>query len=145
MPQSQNLRFIATSSEDLEFEHPPGASLMRGLIARLEAAGWRPGDMENWRDAGWFAECNRGEACLEVTLASIEEPSLWMLQISPTHRPGLIGRLFGGKPSAAPADIYELALAVHHALSTLGCLDDPRWRWDGFPDVDNSTAVPRAA
>jgi hypothetical protein len=144
MPTSQNLRFAATVPEDAEFDHPAGAALMRRLSAELSTAGWSIDEMDNWRDCGWSVVCRRGSSVLEVVVSQIQDGQ-WMLQVSPQRSPGLIGRLFGSRPSASPADVHELAVAVHHALSTLQYLGSPQWRWDGFPDERHSTPEPRAA
>lgn len=142
MPISQNLRFAATVPTDAEFDHPPGAALMRRLASELAAADWNPSEMENWRDCGWSLVCRRGSSELEVSMA--ENPGgEWMLQVSPHRVPGLSG-LFGGKPSAAPDEVYELALTIHGALATMRSLGSPRWRWDGFPEDGSSTPEPQA-
>ncbi len=144
MPISQNLRFTAEVPKDTEFDHPPGATLMRRLSAELATAGWSTHGMDNWRDCGWSVVCQRGSSELEVLL-SWGQRGYWMLQISPRRVPGLIGGLFGSKPSASALDVHELALAVHRALSTLQYLGSPLWRWDGFPDENHLTPEPRAA
>lgn len=143
MPISQNLRFDAAVEKDSEFDHPPGAALMRRLASKLSAAGWNTDEMDNWRDCGWSIGCRRGASQLEVVVSQVENGP-WVLQVSPQRKPRLIGRLFGSKPSATTTDVHELALAVHEALSTLQYLGSPRWRWDGFPDEKNSTAEPVA-
>jgi hypothetical protein len=143
MPISQNLRFTATVQKDAEFEHPPGAALMRSLASELSKVGWSTDEMDNWRDSGWSVGCRRAASELEVVVAQIEDGE-WMLQVSPQSRPGLVGRIFGGKASATPTEVHELALAVHRALSTLQYLGSPQWRWDGFPDEKHSTSEPRA-
>src|SRR5262245_6287162 len=116
MPISQNLRFKATVPKDAEFDHPAGAALMRRVSAELAAAGWSTDGMDNWRDCGWSVGCRRGASELEVVVSQIQDGQ-WMLQISPQRRPGLIGSLFGGKPSASSDDVHKLALAVHRSLS----------------------------
>jgi len=144
MPICQNLRFTATVQVDSNFERPPGAMLMRRLLSELTARGWIASEMDNWRDCGWFAVCRRASSELTVVLNWVER-GYWILQISPWRTPGFIQRMLGGKPSAAPSDVQELALAVQNALSRLGYLDNPRWRWDGFPDETHSTSEPQAA
>jgi hypothetical protein len=144
MPTSQNLRFIATVPKDVEFEHPPGAFLMRHLSRELVAAGWSTDEMDNWRDCGWSIACRKDSADLEVVLSWVDR-GYWMLQVSPRQVPGLIARSLGAKRSAAPADVHGLALAVHRALSTLQYLGSPQWRWDGFPDEKHSTPEPQPA
>jgi len=143
MPISQNLRFAATVQKEAECEHSPSAALMRGLASELSKAGWSTDEMDIWRDSGWSVGCRRAATELEVVVAQIEDGQ-WMLQISPQSRPGLIGRMFGGKVSATPTDVHELALAVHGALSALRYLGSPHWRWDGFPVEKHSTPEPTA-
>jgi len=144
MPISQNLRFTATVPKDSELEHPAGTLLMRRLSAELTTSGWGVGELDNWRDSGWFVVCRRGLSELTVVLSWVDR-GYWMLQVRPRRRPALIGRLVGGRPSATPADVHELALAVHYALSTLQYLGSPHWRWDGFPDEKHSKPEPQVA
>lgn len=143
VPTSQNLLFTATVPNDVEFDYPAGAALMRRLSAELAAAGWTTDEMDNWRDCGWSTVCRRGEGVLEVAVSQVEDRE-WMLQISPRTVPGLVARLFGGKPSASANEVYRLAQAVQRALSTLQYLGNPRWRWDGFPDEQHSTSEPQS-
>ena len=144
MPISQNLRFTATVSEDTELEHPLGASLMRRLSSELAAAGWKTDEMDNWRDCGWSVVCHQGSSELEAVVSWVDR-GYWVLQLSPRRAPGFIGRLLGAQPSATPADVYQLALAVERALSKLQYLGSPHWRWDGFPDEKHSTPEPQPA
>jgi len=145
MPTSQYLKFVAAVPEDSEFEHPPGAALMRRLATELTAAGWNIiNDMDNWRDCGWFIVCRRGSSELEVVVGQIPSEE-WVLEVSPRRMPGFISSLFSNIPSATASDVYELALAVHRALSILQYLGSPQWRWDGLPDEKHSTSEPRAA
>jgi hypothetical protein len=144
MPISQNLRFAATVREDTEFDHPPGAALMRRLAAELTLAGWITDEMDNWRDCGWSVVCRRGSSDLEVVVSQIQDGE-WMLQVSPHRVPGLISGLFGSRPSATVTDVHELAVAVHRTLITAQYLGSPRWRWDRFPDDAHSTPEPRMA
>jgi len=144
MPISQNLRFTATVPKDSEFEHPAGALLMRSLSAELTTSGWSAGQLDNWRDSGWLVVCRRGSSELKVVLSWVDR-GYWMLQVSPRRSPPLIGRLLGDSPSATPAEVHGLALAVHQALSTLQYLGSPHWRWDGFPDEKHSKPEPQVA
>lgn len=144
MPTSQNLRFTAAVLRDAELDHPAGATLMRRLVEELAAAGWRTDEMDNWRDCGWSVACYRDLSALVVVLHWVER-GYWMLQVSPRRVPGIVGGMCGSKPSASAADVHELALAIHHALSTLKYLGSPQWRWDGFPDANHSTPEPQAA
>ncbi len=143
MATSQNLRFAAWVPADAEFDHPPGAALMRRLSAEVSTAGWHTDEMNNWRDCGWSVACSRGSGQLQVVLSQIQDGE-WMLQIAPHRVPGFLGGLVGSKASATPAEVYELALSVHHALLAAGFLGSPQWRWDGFPDDEHSTIEPNA-
>ena len=144
MPLSQNLLFEATSPKDTEFEHPPGAALIRRLSATLASAGWETAEIDNWRDCGWSVICRRQTSELEVVLSQVPE-GRWMLQVAPMRVPGLISRWFGGSQSATTEQVYELACSVHRALSDAQFLGNPRWQWDGFPDDNHSTPEPNAA
>lgn len=142
MPISQNLRFVADAPLPVGFDHPVGNGLMRRLRDALITAGWTVGEVENWRDSGWSALCQRGAGRLEIVLANIQNRD-WMIQIAAAQNPGCLGKLLGRLPSATPADVQDLAAAVHNALAAAGLLGDPHWRWDGFPDDKNSTAEPQ--
>jgi hypothetical protein len=144
MPVSQNLRFSVPAAHDAEFEHPPGAALMRSLSTALSTSGWRAGELTNWRDSGWSIECVRNSSELQIALAQIQDGE-WMLQVTRLRTAGLIAGLFGAKSSASAEDVFELALAVHRALIGAQLLGDAKWRWDGFPDEKNSTSEPIAA
>jgi hypothetical protein len=144
MPISQNLRFTTVVPVDSEFQHPLGASLMRGLSGELAAAGWNTDEMDNWRDCGWSVVCRGASSELEVVISWVE-PGYWMLQVSPRRAPGFVERLLGAQPSATAADVYQLALAVNRALSTLHYLGSPQWRWDEFPDEKHSAPEPQPA
>ena len=143
MATSQNLRFAATVPSDAEFDHPPGATLMRRLSAQLSKVGWHTDEMGNWRDCGWSISCTRGSSQLEVILTQVQNGE-WLLQIVPHRVPGFFGRLVGKKASAIPAEIYELSVFVHRALSLAGFLASSRWRWNEFPDDEHSTPEPTA-
>src|SRR6185312_15634086 len=108
----------------------------------LRAAGWRPDDVECWRDCGWSVLCARDGSRVEVSLAGTTEGE-WTLQIAPALIPGPIARLFGVKRSATSRDVYELSVAVHAALLAAQVLQSPRWAWDSFPDDSLSTPEPR--
>ncbi|MES2466480.1 MAG: hypothetical protein V4675_04200 [Verrucomicrobiota bacterium] len=144
MPVSQNLKFNAAVQKDAEYDYPPGAALMRRLAAELAKAGWHTDEMDNWRDCGWSVGCGRGSSKLEVVVSQVQDGQ-WMLQVSPKRSPGVMGRLFGGKPSASTGDVHELAVVVHHGLSALHYLGSPQWRWDAIPDEKHSTSEPRKA
>lgn len=144
MPISQNLKFTATVPMDAEYDHPPGAALMRRLATELVAAGWSADEMDNWRDCGWSVDCRKGLSELEVVVCHIPGEQ-WLLQVSPRRKCGLMGSLFGCKPSASSRDVLDLAIAVRRGLSKLNYLGNPQWRWDGFPDEKHSTTEPQAA
>jgi hypothetical protein len=118
MPVSQNLRFSAESPKDTEFDHPPGAALMRRFARAVSAATWQTGELANWRDSGWSISCSRDSSALQVALARISE-SEWMLQICPLRRAGLVSSLFGGKSSATSQDVQDVALVIHRACQEL--------------------------
>lgn len=139
---SQNLLFVAAVLDDIEFDHPKGASLIRRLAADLSTAGWQPSEMENWRDSGWSVVCTRRQSRVQISFAGVGEHE-WMLQIAPERVPGALSRLFGVNPSATSQDVYELAFAVHHALHNAQLLESPRWAWDRLPEESLSSPEPR--
>jgi len=144
MPLSQNLHFDAAPPKDAEYDHPPGAAIMRRLGSELVTSGWNTEEMDNWRDCGWSVVCRRESSQCEVVLSQGSDAD-WLLQVAPYKVAGLIGRWFGSKPSATSEQVYELALTVHRLLSETHWLGNPRWRWDGFPDDKHSTPEPTAA
>jgi hypothetical protein len=121
---------------------PLGAALMHSLSAEVAAAGWATDPMDNWRDCGWSLVCRKTSSELEVVVTWVQR-GYWLLQVRPHRMPGIVGRLFGGKVSAGPSDVHELALCLHQALSSLQLLGNPRWTWDKFPDERNSTPEPQ--
>ena len=144
MPVSQNLRFSAECPKDTVFDYPPGAALMRHFARSVSAAGWQTGELANWRDAGWSISCSRNTNSLQVAFAGSRDGE-WMLQISPLRRAGLVRSLFGGKSSATPQEIQDIALVIHRACQQLPSHRDMKWRWDGFPDDSHATSEPQPA
>jgi len=141
MPTSLNIAFAGIAVADEEFPHPPGLSIIRTLVGELQKEAWSVSDFENWRDCGWSLECKHQEMTLLITLAQTEEQR-WMVQVSPLRVPGLLGRVFGGKPSATPHDVLSLARAIHALLLRQSAFSRLRWCWDGYPDESSSTTEP---
>lgn len=130
MAVSQNLRFKRKVKPDPEFDHPAGASISRTLTAELKTRGWKVDEFDNWRDSGWFFHCEKGSASLEVSYAQIENESNWFLQIAPTYFPGILGNLFGKKPSATPQDCSQLSKDIHAILTSINSFSTFQWCWD---------------
>jgi hypothetical protein len=141
MPRSQNVVFEGNAIVDAEFAHPPGLTIVRVLATGLRDIGWSASDFENWRDCGWSLECVHGQTTLLVALAQIKRQQ-WMLQISPLQVPGLLGGLFGGKPSATYHDVFALARDIHNLLGQSKTFTQMRWQWDSYPDEESSTTEP---
>lgn len=120
--------FKGVAPADAEFDHPAGASLARVLQASLQVAGWDIEDFDNWRDCGWVVDCRRPPTEVEVVVTEMS-PGEWLLQVAPRHAPGLIGRLFGGKPSAAHDHVLELARVVHSTLIAQRHFSGVQWQW----------------
>ena len=144
MPISQNLRFAGEAPPDNEPDRIAGASIAKLLRSGLEKRAWRVSRVHNWRDCGWFVECARDEAKLEVVLTPLHDGPQWLLQVAAAYRPGLIGRLMGKVPTAGPAEIFTAAKEVHEILSQHGNFGDFKWCWDGFPEDDGTTEEPTA-
>ena len=89
MPISQNLMFSATVAKDAEFDHPPGALLVRKLSEQLKASEWNVDEMDNWRDCGWSVSCRANLSELEIVLSQIRDGE-WMLQVAPRKVPGIL-------------------------------------------------------
>lgn len=137
---SQNATFLGSVDPDAEFEHPAGLPIVRALRAKLSTRDWITGEFENWRDCGWSLPCRRDAGELLLVVAPTGSPKEWMLQIAPARVPGLLGRALGRGPSATSVHCHELATDVHAVLSER--FVRLRWRRDGFPDEENSTAAP---
>lgn len=142
MPRSQNLRFVPHAAPADEFDHPGGDGLMRQLCRDLALVGWTVGEINDWRDCGFSAVCQRGSEKLNLVMTKVTDGD-WMIQIHAGSDPGWLGRWLGKVPSATPTGILELSAAVHRALADRDFLRRPRWRWDGFPEDDNSTGEPK--
>jgi hypothetical protein len=142
MQLSQNARFVAAVPADTEFEHPPGAWLARRLESALGEQAWVAAEFDNWRDCGWVVRCTRADADLEVCIAAGNGD--WFVQVAPTRRRGLIGRLLGRRASATPDDCYALARAVDACLRATGKCSAVRWAWDGDPAERPSAESPLA-
>src|SRR6266852_3485433 len=109
MAISQNATFFSDLHPKTPSEHPPGESIA-GLIRNgLLQRGWRATDLDNWRDCGWVFICTKNLGELQLVLAETATKSNWLLQISPTYVPGLIGSLVGKKSSASVEDIFSSA------------------------------------
>ena len=141
MPTSQNVTFTGSAPADTQFDHPPGAAIARLLEDALKARGWRIEGFDNWRDCGWSLDCASGDAKLLIAVAEATLPQ-WMLQIGPLEMPGPIGRLFGKRQSAMPADVLRLAQAVDEILKGDGRYSEFHWCWDGFPESGPSSPEP---
>jgi hypothetical protein len=142
MPTSQNVRFCCELQPENAMEHPPGGSIARLVREDLVERGWNPSELDNWRDSGWVFFCPSKNAELQLVLAPMATPSHWLLQISPKHLPGVIGRLFGRRTSASITDVYAIATDVHETISKLADVTSIQWCWDGVPQDNNSSQEP---
>jgi len=137
---SQNATFLGPVNPDAEYERPAGLPIVRALRANLSTLNWNTGEFDNWRDCGWSISCRRHGSEMQLVVAPTGSPEEWMLQIAPARVPGLLGRALGRVPSATSVHCYELATDVHTVLSEQ--FARLRWRWNGFPDEEHSTAAP---
>jgi hypothetical protein len=141
MKISQNLRFSGVAPVDKEYDHPPGISIARLLESKLEKMEWETQEIDNWRDCGWFFQCKKEKANLEIALAG-NDKNEWMLQIKPAYLPGIIGKLFGKVPSAGSNECYVLAKQVSKILIEESNYSNFKWCRNGFPDKNKSTPEP---
>ena len=139
MVGSQNVLFQLAINED-KFAHPPGEPIAQQLGQALKNRGIAVSEIDNWRDSGWSIDFVHGDAPYQIAVATVGEDNLWMAQIAPTNRPGVIARLFGAKVVDRSRELFDLASAVHAALIAIGGTN-LRWKIDGFPD-DSSTNEP---
>lgn len=143
MPISQNLKFTGEAPIDTEFDYPFGASIMRKLESELLLDAWELSSFDNWRDCGWFVLCQKGDAKMEVVLGAVEDFE-WLLQISPSYKPGFIGRLLKKSNSASEQDILGLSIAIHKIISSERFYDKLMWCWDDYPEEGSSSLTPQA-
>ena len=143
MAVSQNVLFYGSPPDDNEFDHPPGGHITRTLRKSLVSSGWRVADMENWRDCGWSIKCNQADSSLQIAVAQVEEGK-WLLQVSPTYSPGLLGRIFQKPPSANSEQCLLLAKSVHRVLSSENTFSGFLWCWDNFPSEQQASSEPVA-
>jgi hypothetical protein len=142
MPISLNGSFAGAAPADPEFEHPAGLPIARLLREAARTQGWEAGQPDSWRDTGWFFACGHGAARLEVVITASGQDQ-WMLQVAPASVPGVLGRLLGSQPSAAPLDVRALSTLIHRALADAANYRGFRWQWDGPPSPE-SDDEPRA-
>lgn len=145
MAFSQNLQFSGRAVRDDELEHPAGASIAKLLRSGLAERGWQVSLIDNWRDCGWSVECTRSDVTLEAVVSSMTDADRWFLQIAPSYRPGIVGRLFGKVATAKASDILAAAQDVHAILAGQSNFDDFKWCWDGYPEDKGSTSEPISA
>jgi hypothetical protein len=144
LPISLNCAFCGTAPVDPEFEHPPGLAIGKLLHGALQKQGWEAEEPDNWRDSGWYFATSGDGAQLEVVVCTSGSDE-WMLQVAPASVPGALGRLFGGQPSATPADVLALSKVIHRSLAQSGPYRDFRWRWDGPPTGEGDSEPMEAA
>lgn len=142
MANSLNVRFTGAAPPDREFDHPAGASIAKLLQNKLTNIGWKTEEFDNWRDCGWFFQCSKDAARIQIAFAQGEKDE-WMLQVSPTILPGFIGKIFGKLPSATPENVLLMAKDVNNILRNDKIYSNFKWCWDGFPDDNNSTPEPK--
>jgi hypothetical protein len=143
LPISQNVTFSGVAPPDVEWPHPPGASIARLLREGVKQNGWAPDELDNWRDVGWSIRCQRASCELQVAFSACGTEQ-WMLQVAPNSIPGLLRRVLGRQPSANANDCLALAVVVHETLSRAG-YSEFRWEWDGPPtNASSSRPTPPA-
>jgi len=144
MAVSQNLLFSGGAAFQNNVEPPAGAWIAKLIHDGLQVNGWQVFTIDNWRDSGWSFGCGRGSSKVCVILAKPAELREWIVQIIPSHVPSFFQRLFGGKPSALPQDIYATAQGVHAILSKQKEFRGFQWSWDAYPSAERSTPEPTA-
>jgi len=147
VPRSQNATFRGAEPEP-DGSRIRGASIARMLHSNLSSNGWSVGDIEDWRDAGFFVPVDRDNQSLQLVLTSYHgDAERWILQLAPARLPSMISRWFGAVPSAPPDTVHNLATDVQTILTDFG-FTDTRWCWDDLADHDgckpSPTPVPAA-
>lgn len=138
---SQNVLFEGDAPTDIEFDHPPGASIARLLQEQLRDRDWFVKDLDIWRDSGWSLQCSKENSQMQISIAIYRGE--WMLQVSPEYQPGLIARLCGRLSSASADDVFELAKDIHEILFKLGTYTGFKWQWNAFPSAESATNEPK--
>jgi hypothetical protein len=138
---SQNVVFEGESIGD-DPHHSPGEGIICLIAEFLNEKGYSPTAIDNWRDCGWSIELEIDTTELQISVARTSLPNSWIAQVACLDQPGPLRRLFGAKLRDCNSELFEIALAVHRALSEAG-LTKIRWCIDGYPDGSNSSPEPR--
>jgi hypothetical protein len=134
MGRSLNARIVVAS---------PDRSLTRLLRSAAHAHDWYAERPDSLDDEEISFDCHRHGAAVEVSLAELGDGDM-LLRLAPNRDPGLLERLvYRVEPTAGAADLRELAMAFHEALSRrynqlVWCEGDVPDAWNGAPDP-NST------
>ncbi|WP_146115470.1 MULTISPECIES: hypothetical protein [Pirellulaceae] len=141
MPISQNTTFAGPEAES-KGQRIRGRSIARLLAADFRETGLEVSELECWRDAGWIFTVRSDTSTLEViVLADHVDESRWILQISPSYRPGFLTRWFGRTASATPQKVFQAAVRCHETLATHGYLEF-QWCWDDFAQGEQCSPEP---
>ena len=133
MNRSQNATFRGAEPKP-DGSRIRGASIARLLHSELDSDGWSAGDIDDWRDSGFYIPVNRDGQSLQLVLAAFHgDDDRWILQLAPARLPSLISRWFGATPSATPNAVHDLATRAQTILTESG-FTDIQWCWDDLAD-----------
>jgi len=123
-------------------QQPPSLSVAVLLKNELSKKGYCVQDVENWCDCGWLFHCSEHLVSLTVVVAQAAQVTDWLVQISPQHTPGIIGRTFNKKSSASASDVLRLSRIIHEVLDRPDRASTLQWQWNDDLNVAASTAEP---
>jgi len=141
MVRSQNATFRGAEPES-EGDRIRGETITDCLAVQFNREGWHIGEIDCWRDAGYFFSMERGGDALQIIVtAYYEKTDCWILQIAPSRMPGFIRRWLGAVPSASPDCVFRAAIETQRILSENG-FTNFRWCWDDLADGDHCDDEP---
>ena len=141
MVRSQNATFRGAEPES-EGDRIRGETITDCLAVQFNREGWHIGEIDCWRDAGYFFSMERGGDALQIIVtAYYGKTDCWILQIAPSRMPGFIRRWLGAVPSASPDCVFRAAIETQRILSENG-FTNFRWCWDDLADGDHCDDEP---
>ena len=141
MTVSQNATFRSAEPKP-DGSRIRGASIARLLHSELDSTSWSVGDLDDWRDSGFYLPVDRDGQSLQLVLTTFHgDDDRWILQLAPVRTPSMISRWLGGTPSATADAVYDLATCVQTILTDSG-FTDSRWCWDDLADHADCTPSP---
>ncbi|MHC5179895.1 MAG: hypothetical protein ACYSOS_05145, partial [Planctomycetota bacterium] len=118
-------------------EHSHGKQIAQHFFSSLNQD-WVKTDLDNWRDCGWYFNCNRDSIKIELIISPMDSTQ-YFLQISPAYIPNIFARFANKQASANHTDVLNFSKEIHNTLLSDKRFSDIRWKWNGPPDENSST------